>query len=74
MRIFRIRKNSGKSTQKQKEVKIVGNKTYKCDKCGYSVTIPYATEGELKSWVKENEWKVTDTECICPRCIALDME
>ncbi len=74
MRFFRMRKVSGKTTEHQKAVKIVGKKTYVCQKCNYSVTVPYATEGELKAWVKENKWKVTEDECVCPRCIALGIE
>ena len=74
MKFFRMRKVSGRTTERVKEVKIVGKKTYTCDKCGYSVTIPYATDRELVEWVKENGWRETDTECIGPRCIALDME
>lgn len=71
MRSFRMRKVSGKTTEKQKEVKIVGKHTFTCQECNYSVTVPYATEKERDAWPKDNGWIFTDDRCICPRCIAL---
>ena len=67
MRIFRRRTN-GKSTEHEKRNRVKTRTDVICSRCGYKITQMFE-ENELKYWAKDNHWRVTDTEIVCPKCI-----